>query len=144
MLFEVILLVFLIATLFTGIRLYVDLQKIKVYKHDFDKILNKAENQLNDLEKITERFRYISSSEKDTFQRITEKAKAIKDDLLYLTERSENVLKVLSSTAQSIKVDTLVEETLILDKRKPAKASDEDAKITSKKHKLIHTIKDLR
>jgi hypothetical protein len=144
MLFESILLIFLIATLVTGIRLYFDLQKFKIYKHDFDKILNKADAQLSDLEKITERFRYISAAEKDTFQRITDKAKTIKDDLLYLTERSENILKVLSSTAGSIKVDTLVEEALILDKQKLKKTSEENAHITSKKHKLIHTIKDLR
>ncbi|MDP3935963.1 MAG: hypothetical protein Q8Q56_03135 [Alphaproteobacteria bacterium] len=134
MVFESILLIFLIATLITGIRLYFNLQHLKTYKDDYNRFLNKTEAQLSDIEKITERFRYISNSEKETFERLTNKAKSLKDDLLYITERSENIFQKLSSTSQSIKVDTL------LDLKEEAKKSN----LTSKKNKLINTIKDLR
>ena len=54
MIFESILLILLIATLITGVRLYLDLQNLKTYKEDYNRFLNKAEAQLSDLEKITE------------------------------------------------------------------------------------------
>lgn len=144
MIFESILLVFLVATLITGVRLYLDLQKLKTYKEDYNRFLNKAEAQLSDLEKITERFRYINNSEKETFQRLTNKAKSLKDDLLYLTERSENIFQKLSSTSQPIKIDALVEETLILDSYKEVKTSAQSQNLSVKKNKLMSTIKDLR
>lgn len=144
MIFESILLIFLIATLITGIRLYLDLQKLKTYKEDYNRFLNKAESQLSDLEKITERFRYINNSEKETFQRLTNKAKSLKDDLLYLAERSENIFQKLSSTSQSIKIDSLVEETLILDSHRDIKTPEQTQNLSAKKNKLMNTIKDLR
>jgi adenylate kinase family enzyme len=144
MIFEGILMICLIATLVAGIRLYFNLQQLKVYKYDFDKVLNKAESQLTDLEKIIERFRFITTSEKDTFQRITDKAKTIKEDLMYLTEKSENILQALSSTSQSIKVDAFVTESLTLDTSKHASSTAIAKKITTKKNKLMNTIKDLR
>jgi hypothetical protein len=144
MIFEGILLVLLITTLVTGLRLYLDLQKLKTYKDDYERFLTKADAQLSDLEKITERFRYINSSEKDAFQRLTNKAKSIKDDLLFLTERSENIFQKLSSSNQSIKIDTLIEDAMILDNRKESKTDEETAALSTKKHILINTIKDLR
>lgn len=144
MIFESILLIFLIATLITGIRLYLDLQKLKTYKDDYSRFLNKAEAQLSDLEKITERFRYINNSEKEMFERLTKKAKSLKDDLLYLTERSENIFQKLSSTSQSIKIDSLVEETLILDSHREIKTPEQTQNLSAKKDRLINTLKDLR
>lgn len=138
MIFESILLIFLIATLIIGIRLYVDLQKLKTYKDDYNRFLNKTEAQLSDIEKITERFRYISNAEKESLERLTNKAKSLKDDLLYITERSENIFQKLSSTSKSIKIDTL------LDQKKETKVSEKTSHLTSKKNKLINTIKDLR
>ena len=138
MVFESILLIFLIATLIIGIRLYFDLQRLKTYKDDYNRFLTKTEAQLSDIEKITERFRYISTSEKETLERLTNKAKSLKDDLLYITERSENIFQKLSSTSKSIKIDTL------LDHKKETKISEKTSQLTSKKNKLMNTIKDLR
>ncbi len=139
MVFESILLIFLIATLIIGIRLYFDLQRLKTYKDDYNRFLNKAEAQLSDIEKITERFRYISNAEKETFERLINKTKSLKDDLLYITERSENIFQKLSSTSNSIKIDTL-----LVDQKKETKISEKASQLTSKKNKLINTIKDLR
>lgn len=144
MILESILLIFLITTLITGLRLYLDLQKLKTYKDDYERFLNKADVQLSDLEKITERFRYINASEKETFQRLTTKAKSLKDDLLFLTERSENIFQKLSSSSQAIKIEALVEDALILDQKKEIKTDEETTALSSKKNKLIDTIKDLR
>lgn len=138
MVFESILLIFLIATLIIGVRLYIDLQHLKTYKDDYSRFLNKAEAQLSDIEKITERFRYISNAEKESFERLTSKAKSLKDDLLYIAERSENIFQKLSSASQSIKTDVL------LDQKKETKISEKTSNLTSKKNKLIDTIKDLR
>lgn len=144
MIFECILLVFLITTLITGVRLYLDLQNLKAYKDDYERFLNKADTQLSDLEKITERFRYINASEKEALQRLTNKAKTLKDDLLFITERSENIFQKLSSNPQAIKVETLLEDALILDQRKEAKTDVETSALSTKKNMLINTIKDLR
>lgn len=121
-----------------GIRLYVDLQNLRTYKDDYNRFLNKTEAQLSDIEKITERFRYISNAEKESFERLTNKAKSLKDDLLYITERSENIFQKLSSTSEAIKVDTL------LNQKKETKISEKTSNLISKKNKLINTIKDLR
>jgi uncharacterized protein YoxC len=138
MIFESILLTFLIATLVIGIRLYFDLQQLKTYKDDYERFLDKTETQLACIEKITERFRYISSSEKETLQHLTSKAKSLKDDLLYITERSENVFQKLSSAPQSIKTDEP------LDRKKAAKVSEEASNLALRKNKLMNAIKDLR
>ena len=66
------------------------------------------------------------------------KAKSLKDDLLYISQRSENIFQKLSSTSKSIKTDTL------LDRTNETKISEKTANLTSKKNKLINTIKDLR
>ena len=139
MVFESILLIFLIATLVLGIRLYFGLQRLKTYKDDYSRFLNKTEAQLSDIEKITERFRYISNAEKESFERLINKAKSLKDDLLYISERSENIFQKLSSTSKAIKVDTL-----LTDQKKETKQSEKTSQLTSKKNKLISTIKDLR
>ncbi|QOL19970.1 hypothetical protein [Candidatus Bodocaedibacter vickermanii] len=139
MVFESILLIFLIATLVLGIRLYFGLQRLKTYKDDYSRFLNKTEAQLSDIEKITERFRYISNAEKESFERLINKAKSLKDDLLYISERSENIFQKLSSTSKAIKVDTL-----LTDQKKETKQSEKTSQLTSKKNKLINTIKDLR
>lgn len=138
MVFESILLIFLIATLILGIRLYFDLHRLKTYKDDYSRFLSKTEAQLSDIEKITERFRYISNAEKESFERLTNKAKSLKDDLLYIAERSENIFQKLSSSSKSIKTDTLLDQT------NDTKISEKTAHLTSKKNKLINTIKDLR
>jgi hypothetical protein len=144
MIFDSILLVFLVATLLTGLRLYLDLQKLKTYKDDYERFLSKADVQLSDLEKITERFRYINSSEKDAFQRLTNKAKTLKDELLFVTERSEKIYQKLSARSKSIKIDTLVEDSILLDQKKEVKIDEESLVLSVKKKKLINAIKDLR
>lgn len=144
MIFDSILLVFLVATLLTGLRLYLDLQKLKTYKDDYERFLSKADVQLSDLEKITERFRYINSSEKDAFQRLTNKAKTLKDELLFVTERSENIFQKLSARSKAIKIDTLMEDSVLLDQQKEVKIDEESLVLSVKKKKLINTIKDLR
>ena len=144
MIFDSILLVFLVATLLTGLRLYLDLQKLKTYKDDYERFLSKADAQLSDLEKITERFRYINSSEKDAFQRLTIKAKTLKDELLFVTERSEKIFQKLSARSKSIKIDTQIEDSLLLDQKKEVKIDEESLVLSVKKKKLINTIKDLR
>ncbi len=144
MIFDSILLVFLVATLLTGLRLYLDLQKLKTYKDDYERFLSKADVQLSDLEKITERFRYINSSEKDAFQCLTNKAKTLKDELLFVTERSEKIYQKLSARSKSIKIDTLVEDSILLDQKKEVKIDEESLVLSVKKKKLINAIKDLR
>lgn len=144
MIFDSILLVFLVATLLTGVRLYLDLQKLKTYKDDYERFLSKADVQLSDLEKITERFRYINSSEKDAFQCLTNKAKTLKDELLFVTERSEKIYQKLSARSKSIKIDTLVEDSILLDQKKEVKIDEESLVLSVKKKKLINAIKDLR
>jgi Fic family protein len=138
MIFESILLTFLIATLIIGIRLYFDLRQLKTYKDDYERFLDKAESQLSDIEKITERFRFISSSKKESLQHLTTKAKSLKDDLLYITERSENVFQKLSSAPQSIRVDEP------LDRKKVEKTSEDASNLALRKNKLMNAIKDLR
>ncbi len=89
MVLETVLLIFLIATVLMGIRLHLDIKKLKVYKGDFDKILKKTEASLTDLENTTERFRYVCNSEKDILQRLIQKAHSVKDELLFVVEKTQ-------------------------------------------------------
>lgn len=134
MLLESVLMLFLIATLVMCFRMHIDLQKLKIYKEDFNKILKKVEIHLTDLEKMIERFRHINTSEKDELRHITNSAKIVKEDLSYLTEKSENIFQKLSAGSKTIRID----------RNKEAKISEATLQINSKKDKLIKTIKDLR
>jgi hypothetical protein len=116
MVLESILLIILIATLLAGVRMHTDLKNIKGYKEDFDKIMNTLDTQLNDLEKITDRFRRINLTEKESFQKLIDKAKTTQQELTYLSERSENILQALSSNGNSIKLDSLVKSNSNPDK----------------------------
>lgn len=144
MLLESILVIFLIATLGIGIRMHIDIQQLNLEKTNFETMIQKIDSQLSDMEKLIERFRYINGNERDAFSRLTDKANTIKQDLVFLTERSENIFEKLSSTNTAIRADALIEATLIPNRIKPEQPTEEVETLNTKKSSLIKKIKHLR
>lgn len=122
MVLELVLLFFLIATLMIGLRLHFDIRKLNIYKSDFDKILQKIEQSLTDLENTTERFRYILNTEKNTLQRLIQKAASIKDEISFIQSDVDN-------------------KTTKIEKQKK---NQESLKVRSRKNEIVQSAKSLR
>lgn len=141
MFIDALLLVFLVATLLLGIKLQLDLNKLPLHKEEFENSLKKSQAQLEGLEKLVDRFKYINQSDKESFQRLTEKAKATKDELSFLIQKSENIFQKLNQL-NTINVENFLDKTT--NKQPEQLNKDQDIKVNIKKNKLLNRVKDLR
>lgn len=142
MFIDALLLVFLVATLVLGIKLQIDLNKLPLHKQEFEGLLNKAKQQLENIEKLTERLKYINQSDKESLQRLNVKAKANKEEIHFMLQKSEDILQKLKDV-NSINVDNFLENNVMKPNQKE-KTANEEIKVNIKKNKLLKQVKDLR